>query len=251
MPGSSTTTIDTPTTSSTDPTTGVDSSSGGPMLPSCLGFVNEAACKATEHCAWRSVVQYAYGAQGCQGTIVSACTDLDGTGEPSAWYRQVDESPQVLEFGYRPENLDPTWTECDCDGPLACLCASVSAPCEARREEFCAGILPNNACNQASIGGVLACATFSVSPEGPPDGSCTDQAAQDLCLPGINANLDTCSPPMYQFGTCGNHSQDLFWRVVDGIIEVMTTCGPEPIGWNRCEGDPPPDQPAECACRCL
>lgn len=241
-------TTGTPTTSTT---AAESSSSGEPPAHSCLANADEAACAADPLCEWAGAVVYSHGAQGCTGSITQFCQELSPAGGPTAWYRGLDGATQVVEFDYTPPDLGPEWTECGCDGPLACLCTSVSAACPERADEFCGAIVTELGCKGASFKELKACAWATISPEGPPDMDCSDSAEQSVCLPATDADKDTCTPPAYSFNPCVGYGQDIFWREVAGQIEVTTMCGPAPVGWTRCEADDTAEQPDECKCRCL
>lgn len=233
------------------PTTTTATTTGEPPKNSCVAVTNEAECNAKDMCTWKGVVQYTHGTQGCQGNITSFCISNDPSGSPSAWYRGVGEDIQVVEFGYSPEGLPGEWSECTCDGPLACLCPSVAPDCPDRLGEFCGTISAQMACSQVTTHGDLVCDWFSVSPEGAKDDTCADSAVTDQCLPATNVGGKTCMPPTYSFQPCGTWPQELFWRELNGVIDVITACGPQPVGWTQCLGDDTPDQPDECKCRCL
>jgi len=241
-------------TTGTPTTTGAGSSSegsSGEPAHSCLVNADQPSCMADPLCEWKGVVQFAHGVQGCQGSVADLCGEEDEAGGASAWYREVGGDAQVVEFGYTPPDLGPEWIPCTCDGPLACLCTSITEECPERLEEFCGGIQTDVGCEAANIKGTSRCAWLSVSPEGPNDGMCEDDAAVDGCIPAENGSVTMCTPPVYSFLPCIGYGQELFWRDVDGTIEVTTTCGPQPIGFTRCEGDDTPEQPDECKCRCL
>lgn len=245
LPGTST---GTPTTG-TPTTTG--SSTGEPPKDSCTAVTSEAECATKDECQWKGVVQYTHGNQGCLGNVVSFCTARSPTGGPSAWYREFDGDTQVVEFGYRPDDLPAEWIECSCDGPLTCLCPSIAPDCPDRLDEFCGTIGTSANCTEARTHGDLVCDWFSVSPEGPKDDACADSAEENRCLPATNVGGKTCDAPKYTFQPCTTWPQELFWREVDGIIEVITICGPQPLGWTQCLADDTADQPDECKCRCL
>jgi hypothetical protein len=250
--GATTTTTDPTTTGDTTgtPTTsGAESSSGEPAK-SCLIHTNETACKQDPLCLWKGVVQLDYGAQGCQGSIREFCLDKDQAGGASAWYQEVGGEPQVVEFGYTPQGLDAEWMPCTCDGPLACLCSSVSEDCPDRLDEFCGGISTEMGCELASIKESSRCAWLLLSSEGPDDGLCSDGAETYKCIPADDGNADTCTPPLYTYPPCGGFNKEVFWRDNNGIIDTVVACGPQPIGYTRCEGDDTPEQPDECKCRC-
>jgi len=241
-------------TTGTPTTTGAESSSegsSGEPAHSCLVHGDEDECMLDPLCIWKGVVQFTHGAQGCQGNIDNFCLEKDQAGGASAWYREVGGDPQVVEFSYTPPDLAPEWMPCTCDGPLACLCTSVTEECPARLDEFCGGINTSMGCQLSNIKGNSRCAWLSISPEGPPDALCADDAAVDGCIPADAGNADTCMPPAYTFLPCMGYSQEVFWRDNNGVIEVTTTCGPQPIGFTRCEADDTPEQPDECKCRCV
>jgi hypothetical protein len=227
------------------------SSTGAPPKDSCTAATSEAECTAKDMCSWKKIVQYTHGNQGCQGSVVDFCVSSDPTGSPSAWYREVDGDAQVVEFGYSPDDLPGEWTECSCDGPLTCLCPSIAPDCPDRLPEFCGAIAAKPACSMVTTHGDKVCDWFSISPEGPKDDTCADSAEKALCLPATNVGAETCTPPMYTFQPCGTWPQELFWQEANGIIEVITACGPQPLGWTQCLADDTPDQPDECKCRCL
>lgn len=247
-----TTTTDDPTTTGTPTTTGAESSSSGDVpAHSCLALTDEQTCEGDPLCDWKGVVGYTHGAAGCAGSISMFCIEANPSGGPSAWYRGEADDAQVVEFSYTPPDLGPEWTECSCEGPLACLCTSVTEACPDRYDDFCGKIVTEDGCAGAFFKEIKACAWAVTSFEGPPDMDCSDSAETAQCLPATDAGLDMCTPPAYSFGGCTGFGQDIFWREVNGEIEVTTLCGPAPIGWTRCEADDTPEQPDECKCRCL
>jgi len=252
-PATTTTEATSTSTGQPTPTTSGDASSstGAPPSDSCIYIKEEAACAMEPDCTWKGVVQYTYGAQGCGGSVANFCVDKTPAGATSAWYREVDGDAQVLEFGYTPDDLGPDWQPCTCDGPLACLCTSVTEACPDRLGEFCGGISTKLGCDNANVLGDPRCAWLSVSPEGPQDANCEDDAQVELCLPADMATAKTCTPPAYTFGSCAGFNQEIFWREVDGVVEITVACGPQPLGFTKCEGDDTPQQPDECSCRCL
>lgn len=252
-PSTSTGVVDPTTTSSTTvtPTSTGDSTTGEPPKDSCTALTDQAACNANDLCKWAKTVQYTHGAQGCQGVIIDFCVAKEVSGTASAWYREIDGDAQVVEFTYTPDDLPGEWTQCACGGPLACLCSSVAPDCPDQIDEFCGAIGTEKACSEVLSHTVGVCGWFSVSPEGPKDDKCSDNAFKDVCLPATNGGSDTCMPPAYTFNPCTTWPEDLFWREVDGVVEVITTCGPVPTGWTQCLADDTPDQPDECGCRCL
>lgn len=252
------TTGEPPATGTVDPTTGAptttgseSSSSGEPPEPACLALTSESACVQDPACAWTEVAQFRHGVQGCAGNITSLCVQKDKIGEASAWYREVDGAPQVVEFSHDPGALGAEWTECGCEGPLACLCTQVTPDCPERLDEFCGAITSQLACEQVNIKSAPVCAFLRIYPEGPVDADCSDDAFKDRCVPVENAGADTCTPPLYTFGSCGNFTENIFWREVDGVVEITSACGPTPIGWTACAADVSPEQPGECSCICL
>jgi hypothetical protein len=42
----------------------------------------------------------------------------------------------------------------------------------------------------------------------------------------------------------------IFWREVDGVVEIIQTCGPTPVGFTQCEEVDTVEQPDECGCAC-
>jgi hypothetical protein len=251
--GAQTTTTDPTTTGDTTgtPTTSGAESSTGEPAHSCLIHADQAACTQDPQCQWKGAVQLNYGAQGCQGSISEFCIEKDQAGGASAWYHDVGGQPQVVEFGYTPAGLDPEWKPCTCDGPLGCLCSSVSEDCPERLDEFCGGISTEMGCELASIKESSRCAWLSLSSEGPNDGLCADGAQTDKCIPAANGDATMCMPPVYTYPECIGFTKEVFWRDNDGIIDTVVACGPQPIGYTRCEADDTPEQPDECKCRCL
>ncbi len=247
------TTTDEVTTGTPTTTTGAESSSSGePAEPDCVTLGDEASCAANPECAWKSVVQFTHGAQGCAGSITPLCVQKEQLGGASAWYRDFGGDPQVIEYTYDPGYLGPEWTECGCDGPLACLCTSVTADCPERLDDFCGAINTELGCNSSTIKGDPRCGYLRISPEGPADLDCSDVAFKDTCVPVDNGGAKDCpDKPIYTFGNCGTYSEQIFWRDNAGTIEITSACGPQPVGWTACEADDTPEQPDECACICL
>jgi len=239
-------------TTAADPTTTDGTTTGGPPPVLCASISDEILCKNTEPCKWGGIVSYAYGNQGCQGNVTPFCIDKDPAGAPTAWYREQDNDTQVVEFGYTP-TLDPEWKPCDCDGPLACLCTSVTEACPERQEDYCGFITTENGCDNVTFMGANTCDWFKVWPEGPKDDVCTQNLSKDRCLPATDVGKNMCTktalPP---FNACNPMStyDPTFWREVDGVVEIITTCGPTPIGFTLCEAEDTPDQPDECTCNC-
>ncbi len=258
-PTAPTTTTGEPTTTeaaTTEATTTVEATTtGGPPAIRCATITNEIVCKNEETCKWSGVVSYAYGNQGCQGNVTPACVDKTPTGAASAWYLQDEGDLQVFEYGYTPE-LDAEWKQCDCDGPLACLCTSVTEACPERQEEYCGFITTEIGCDNVTFMGANTCDWFKVSPEGPKDDMCTQNPAKFRCLPATDAGKADCTKiPMPPYPLC---SQDpmppalppIFWRETNGIVEIIQACGPVPVGFTQCEAVDTPDQPDECGCAC-
>jgi hypothetical protein len=220
----------------------------------CPAFDSEQTCVASQDCKWSGVVEFTYSAQGCQGGIVDFCIPKKLAGSATAWYREFDGATQVVEFGYTPTDLDETWKQCDCDGPLACLCTSVTEDCPDRQDEFCGVNITQLGCSNATFKGDRVCGWFQVSPEGVPDDMCALNPKQERCLPAVDADLVGCNaekaplpPPCI-----GSQLDPVYWHEnEDGIIEVAKACGPKPLGWTHCESEDTPEQPGECTCLCL
>ena len=240
-------------TTGTPTTTGAESSSegsSGEPAHSCLVHADAVECALDPLCQWKGVVQFTHSAQGCQGNIDDFCLEKDQAGGASAWYREVGGDPQVVEFSYTPQGLDPEWKPCTCEGPLACLCTSVAEDCPARLDEFCGGISTQMGCDLANIKGNTRCAWLKTSPEGPADGMCADDAEVESCIPAENGGAINCMPPVYP-PPCAGLTEEVYWRDNAGVIEIILACGPVPIGFTLCQAEPTPDQPDECTCRCL
>jgi hypothetical protein len=248
------------TSTSTDPGTATatvaDSTTGAPVMP-CTSWADEISCVNAEGCKWSGVVEYSYAAQGCQGSIAMFCLDEDQGGAASAWYREDNDTTQVVEFSYTPDDLDPAWKPCDCDGPLACLCSSVTEDCPERLEEFCGANITELGCDNASIKSNPVCNWFTIDPEGPPDDMCAVKSSFNRCLPATDVdkpcdeNDDTPLPPILTCTDIVAPQPPTYWRDNAGIIEIIQSCGPVPIGWTRCEEIDTPDQPDECSCECM
>lgn len=252
------TTTDAPTTDSSETgATSVDPSTttGGPPPVLCTSLEEEFLCKNTDGCKWGGVVSYTYGNQGCAGSIKMACIDKTPSGVASAYYRVVDGSPEVIEYGYAPE-LDPEWQECTCDGPLACLCTSVTMECPERMEEFCGTIGTEDGCGKVTFMGNPACSWFRVDPEGPKDDKCEQKPGNFRCLPSDGPFVDACpadqAPLPPYFGICNDMVpiDPVYWREIDGVVEVIQDCA-APAGFTRCDKIDTPDQPDECGCKCM
>lgn len=243
------------TTAEATTTIEATTTTGGPPGVRCATITDEIVCKNEEPCKWGGVVSYAYGNQGCQGSITPACVDKVPSGSASAWYLQDEGDLQVFEYGYTPE-LDAEWKQCDCDGPLACLCTSVTEACPERQEEYCGFITTEIGCDSVTFMGANTCDWFKVSPEGPKDDTCTQNPAKFRCLPATDAGKADCTKvPMPPYPFC---SQDpmppalapIFWRETEGIVEIIQACGPVPLGFTQCESVDTPEQPDECQCAC-
>ena len=253
-----TTTGDTTTATTGEPstTTSADTgtSTGGEPALACPDFGNEQACVANAECKWSGVVEFTYSAQGCQGGIVNFCIPKKLSGGATAWYREVGGQTQVVEFGYTPTDLDESWKACDCEGPLACLCTSVTEDCPDRQDEFCGVNITQLGCENATFKGDSVCGWFQVSPEGAPDDMCALNPKHQRCLPAVDTGLTGCNaekgplpPPCI-----GDKLDPVYWHVTDdNIIEIAKACGPKPLGWTHCEATDTPEQPDECTCLCL
>ncbi len=253
-----TTTGDATTTTATagESSTGEPGSSTGTVETiACTDLVTEETCEADAACKWSGIIGFTYSAQGCQGSIISFCLDDQPTGGASARYRDVDGEPQVVEFGYTPTDLDPEWMPCTCDGPLACLCTSVTEDCPDRQDEFCGVNINEDGCGKAVFKGNPVCAWLLISPEGPADDTCEVKQKNNKCLPAMDADKVTCEKsdlPPYPNCNPGNNPQDpVYWRDNEGTIEIIQVCGPVPIGWTRCDAVDTPEQPDECQCLCI
>ncbi len=257
---SSTSTGETPTTTASASTTAeattsettTATSTGGPPPVACTAISDELLCKNTDECKWGGVVSYAFGNQGCQGSINMFCVDKAPSGGATAWYREVDSDVEVLEFGYTPE-LPPEWKPCDCNGPLACLCTSVTEACPERQEDYCGFITTELGCDNVTFMGKNTCDWFKVWPEGANDNMCAQNLSKDRCMPATDVGKNTCTktalPP---FGACNPMStyDPTYWREVDGTVEIITSCGPVPVGFTLCDAIDTPEQPDECTCEC-
>lgn len=247
----STTTTGVPTTTTGDTTT-TDTTTGEPLV-SCITYNNENACAGDTRCKWSSVFSWAHGIDGCQGDIVERCVaKTDDT--PSSWYRGDASDAEVIVFDYVPTDLPEEWKPCDCDGPLACLCATDAPDCPNRLGEFCGATKAKATCENAVINNEFVCGYFVIYPNGPIDGECTTQSNFKACLPADDADLSTCTKILYdQYdnNVCNVPIPPAFWREVNGVFEVTTSCGPIPSGeeWSPClKGDT--TQPDDCACAC-
>ena len=254
-PATTTTEATSTSTGQPTPTTSGDASSstGAPPSDSCIYIKDEAACAMEPDCTWKGVVQYTYGAQGCGGSVANFCVDKTPAGATSAWYREVDGDAQVLEFGYTPDDLGPDWQPCTCDGPLACLCTSVTEACPDRLEEFCAVNITELGCSNATYKGDPVCHTFKVAPEGPVDDKCEVKQAKTKCLPATDTDKNTCEKLTFDYPACNGQMVDpVYWRDNMGTIELIQSCGPVPTGFTACEAMDTPEQPDECGlCVCL
>ena len=254
-----TTTGDATTTATTigESSTGESASSTGTVeTVACTDLLTMETCADDKACKWSGIIAFTYSAQGCQGSIVNFCVDKAPAGAASAWYRDVDGEPQVVEFGYTPTDLDPEWKPCDCDGPLACLCTSVTEDCPARQDEFCGVNINDSGCQKAVFKGNPICAWLLISPEGPADNNCEVKQKNSKCVPAMDADKVTCElsdlPPYPNCNPGNNPQKPVYWRDNEGTIEVVQPdpCGPVPIGWTRCDAVDTPEQPDECGCLC-
>lgn len=261
LPTSSSTTSETPTstgdaTGTTTASTGevTTATTEGPPPVVCTAITDEILCKNTDTCKWGGVVSYAFGNQGCQGNITPFCVDKAPAGAASAWYREQDNDVQVLEFGYTP-TLEAEWKQCDCNGPLACLCTSVTEACPERQEDYCGFITTELGCDSVTFMGNKSCNWYLVSPEGPKDDLCTQNPGKYRCLPSAGPFADKCvmdqAPLPPYFGVCNPLApvNPVYWREADGVVEIVQDCTP-PTGFTRCESVDTPEQPDECGCQC-
>lgn len=247
-----------PTTSglSTDESSGADTgSSGGQPSVACTSIHSMRACNATDACTWGTLTNEVLSASGCFSQDLEFCLPKDTAGEPSSWYYdEGDMDTAVFDFPYTPTDLGPEWKPCDCDGPLACLCAKNPPDCPERHEEFCGYAQSDDGCAKTTIKGKAVCDWFRVAPEGPADDKCDDEPYDELCLPAEKGNTTLCEQtPLPPFNACpeGIPKDPVFWRNNQGVIEVTSACGPIPLGFTRCEPEDTPAQPDECTCLCL
>ncbi|WAS92097.1 hypothetical protein [Nannocystis punicea] len=244
-----TTTTGTPTTTE-DTASTTDDSTTGPPPANCAQYTDENECGSG--CEWAQIVSYTHGTQGCQGDIRGFCVPTETSGGLTSVWRDDNGDIEVMQFPFTPTDLGPEWSVCDCDSPLACLCTSATLDCPERLEEFCGAITSENSCSNAAAAGQFACGWFTVSQEGPLDGACDDPPWEKVCLPGTDLSSNTCdeiSLPYVDQGYCMGWTDPVYWREVDGIVEVTTICGPKPTGWTLCVADDP-NQPDECKCGC-
>ena len=272
QPGSTSTTSpettdDTPTSTTPDPSTSSASSGGtdtgestgasstttGGAIPSCLSYTDVNTCTADERCKWDAVFTYTHGTNGCQGDVVMRCVD-DMAGAPSTWYYGNDPDYQVVGFEYTPTDVPDDYKLCDCEGPLACLCAFNAPDCPDRLGDFCGTTTSELACEGAVINGEFACGWFTTSPEGPLDDMCTQQALKKQCLPATMAGSNECTKVDYGMLSpkCSVDIPPAYWREFNGVIEITTSCGPVPPSpeWTLCDPVDTPEQPDECGCAC-
>lgn len=273
QPGSTSTTSpettdDTPTSTTPDPSTSSPTSTGGTdtgettapsstttggAIPSCISYIDANTCAADERCKWDAVFTYTHGNNGCQGDVVMRCVD-DMAGAPSTWYYGNDPDYQVVGFEYTPTDLPDDYKLCDCDGPLACLCAFNAPDCPDRLGDFCGTTTTELACEGAVINGEFACGWFTTSPEGPLDDTCTNQALKKQCLPATNAGSNDCTKVDYGMlsDKCSVTVPPAYWREIDGVVEITSNCGPVPPSpeWTLCDPVDTPEQPLECGCVC-
>lgn len=238
------------TDSTTDAVTTDDTSS---MCVDCIGLGDEITCVNTPECRWSGVVSYTYSAQGCVGSITNFCVAKKPAGLPTAMWRDSGDTQEVVEFTYTPECIGDEWKPCDCDGPLACLCTSVSEACPDRLDEFCAVNITELGCSNAQFQGTPVCHFFKVAPEGPNDDKCEVKQAQNKCLPATDTDKKSCDPVVFDYPNCNGQEKDpVFWRDNEGTLEIIESCGPVPTGFTQCEAIDTPDQPDECGlCTCL
>lgn len=243
-------TSETPTTTGTSDPTTTDSTTGDPQQ-SCAQFKDANSCEQNS-CEWAQIVGFSHGTQGCQGSIRDFCIPTKTSGGLTSMWKDEGGDIEVLQFGFTPTDLGPEWKECDCDGPLACLCTAATLDCPERLNDFCGRVTGQTSCTNAAAGGELVCGWFTVSQEGPLDGMCDDPPWQDVCLPATDIGSKTCDPislPYIDQGYCQGWTDPVYWRDNEGIIEVTTVCGPDPVGWTLCVADDP-NQPDECKCGC-
>ena len=241
-------------------TTESGTSTGGEPAVACPSLETKETCVADQDCKWSGVVEFTYSAQGCQGGIVDFCIPKKLAGGASAWYREVDGDTEVVEFGYTPADLDETWKQCDCDGPLACLCTSVTEDCPDRQEEFCGVNITELGCKNTTFKGNTVCGWFSVDPQGPNDDMCTQNTKYDQCLPAYDTDKTDCKaekaplppyPDENMVNKCsGVAVNPVYWHEKDGVLEITEACGPKPLGWTHCESVDTPALPDECGCNC-
>ncbi|MBL9107000.1 MAG: hypothetical protein JNL82_39230 [Myxococcales bacterium] len=249
-----TTDVGTSTTTTGDPDTGGSSTTGAPAM-NCVDYTNKNACEFDDACKWDTIFSFNRGLNGCQADLIEFCVE-DKVGSSSTWYRGEPGSYEVLTFETTPEDLPPEWKPCDCEGPLACLCAPGAPECPDRLGEFCDITKNQAACKNSAINNEFKCAWASISPEGPKDDMCTTQLKKDVCIPADNAGSSMCNKIDYTMpypDLCFNKmSRPVYWRENNGVIEVTAICGPVPLApeWTLCEGVDTPDQPDECKCGC-
>ncbi len=244
---------DTVSTTEVTATTAVTDTDTGGQCVDCIAVTDEVACVNTPECRWTGVVGYTYSAQGCVGNITNFCTAKKPAGVATAMWRDIDGGQQVVEFAYTPECLSAEWKPCDCDGPLACLCTSVTEDCPNRLEEFCAVNITELGCSNATFKGEPVCNYFKVAPEGPFDDMCEVKQAKNKCLPATNIDAKTCDKVQFDYPNCLNQQSDpVYWRDNNGTVDLIQSCGPVPTGYTPCEGVDTPEQPDECGlCTCL
>lgn len=51
---------------------------------------------------------------------------------------------------------------------------------------------------------------------------------------------------------CSSDQPPVYWRELDGVLEVAKFCGPVPLApeWTLCDIVDTPEQPDECKCLC-
>ncbi len=231
------------------------------MCVDCIAIGDEIACVNTPECRWSGVVSYTYSAQGCVGNITNFCVAKKPAGLATAMWRDNGDTQEVVEFAYTPECIGDEWKPCDCDGPLACLCTSVSEACPDRLDEFCAVNITELGCSNAQFQGTPVCHYFKVAPEGPSDDMCEVKQAQNKCLPATDTDKTKCDedkaplPPYPDANMVPKCSPaavpPVYWKVEDDVVKLIESCGPVPTGYTRCESVDTPEQPDECGCGCL
>lgn len=251
------------TASGPDATTGAadddgssgDGSTGAVAVEHCVEHTDKNACEFTPGCTWDAVFSFSRGLNGCQADLVELCVE-DAPGPGSTWYREVGSGYQVVGLDNTPDDLPPAWRRCDCDGPVACLCAADPPQCPGRTAEFCDTARTPLGCKNSAIDDEYVCAWANVDPQGPLDDKCTSQSARNLCIPADNSRpAGDCEPLNYNTAypdVCYVPQLPVFWREHNGVLEISQLCGPVPSDpeWTRCETTDTPEQPDECKCKC-
>lgn len=249
-PPTTTETTTAPTSSGTTDSTTTEGTTSEPPSE-CGQYLNADECSANG-CEWAQIVGYTHGTQGCQGSIRDFCIPPDSAGALTSVWKDEGGDIEVLQFGFNPTFLGPEWSVCDCDSPLACLCTATQLDCPERLNDFCGLVTSEASCKNSAASGKLVCGWFTISQEGPLDGKCDDPPWQDVCLPATDIGSTSCDPislPYADQGYCQGWTDPVYWRDNDGIIEVTSACGPDPVGWTLCVADDP-SQPDECKCGC-